>query len=270
MRIFMMICALVAFISNRATANIPSRIAFIGDSWTEGIGVATRCYPRAQLMSTSQLSATGLTGCQDLPAQIIAALPPGIVTSYQNLGLGGGLTYDALMNAVPLIDPSVTAVVVMIGLNDEPVLITQYGSLTATTSSAYNPQGFAETPTAVAGYYLQMVMAIKKAAPEADLYLVEPFDCSNNPVTTGDVCFGNPNAPTINAWWLSMIGQYGNAARNIINLGSFPTPTTLPPASDFNPAGTCLTPFVGDCGGHPNAAGYAAIASIIAAGMVTQ
>lgn len=196
--------------------------------------------------------------------------------------------YDVITNEVSLIDPSANVVVVNIGYNDErPIGDTHdlwvywslcnasartYFPITTGNSSCgfnepfnastYNPAGFRESPPYLYSYMAQIVSIIKQKAPTASIYLVLPGRGYENPMNS----FGATQIADYQ-WSAGLIinaiqAQAANV-RGIIDLGNQMSYAS----SNFVPNGTCPTPGIGDCGGHPNATGAANIASIIAAGI---
>jgi lysophospholipase L1-like esterase len=262
-----------------ATPNPSLRIAFLGDSWMAGVGVANRCYPRPTM------DATPCNGGQSIADDIAATLG---ATAYQNVALGGALVIDAVTQEVPLIDPSATLVVAMIGYNDErpigdghdlwvywsdcdPQTRTYFPALSGNAScgfnepytvSAYAPGGFSETPPDMFTRMVTLVNGIHRQAPAASVFLVDPAQITLNPINSW-----SPTQVANFDWSYGLITQAiatqrGNV-NGILDLGT----QSVYGTSYYVPSGTCPTPNIGDCGGHPNAVGASAMAAYIAGGL---
>lgn len=251
-------------------------VAFIGDSWTAGVGVATTC-------SQPTMTAATCTGGQSIPDIVASTLG---VNAYQNLGLGGALMVDALTNEVENIASNSTMVVVNIGFNDEkpigdgrdlwiqyqlcdPVTRSKFPNISGNsacgynepyTASNYNSIGFSETPNDAYERIALIVQRIKQKAPYARIFLVKPARTDLIPTNSW-----NATQQLYYQWSDGVIAdaiekQRQNVA-GIINLGG----TMSYVSGNFVPNGTCPTSGISDCGGHPNSTGAAAIAAIIAA-----
>lgn len=258
----------------QAVAPTPGpRVAFLGDSWMAGVGVATSCYPRASMDSSA--CASGQNIADDVARDLHA-------TAYQNLGLGGAYMYDAMQNEAPNIDATAQLVIVMVGFNDQkplgdsetfwnewsgcdPSTRTAFPDLSGNAScpynepytmSMYNPQGFSETPPDMAARMAAIVAAIKTRAPLAKIDLVLPAHTYAIPEYSW-----SPAQDATYAWAMGFIDSaIANQGLPTIDLGG----AQIYDSSNFVPKGTCPNPGVGDCGGHPNAQGAALIAQILA------
>lgn len=241
------------------TPKVAYRIAFLGDSWTWGVGVASVCGTwidwghilRPTMDSTPCPNGASIT---DDVARMLNA------QAYQNLGLGGALTYDVLMNEVPLVDPTANLVIVNIGFNDEVPIAATEGATAATTSSFYNAS-FSEVPSDLPGRYAAIVAGIKARAPQAAVYLVLPAHQEKIP---GNGYALDPNLPWADQQIDNAIRAQSRKVAGIIDLGSAP----IYQAAYYDPAGgVCETRDVKECGSHPDEAGAAVIASVIAGGI---
>lgn len=277
MKILCFLLALI-FLFSRSAGATSYRIAFLGDSWTAGVGVVTSCVQPTMASATC----SGGQSIADVTALILGA------SAYQNLALGGSSMYDVITNEVAFIDSSANVVVVNIGINDErPIGDTHdlwvYWSLcnaatrtyfpvtTGNSScgfnepynaSTYNANGFRESPPYLFSYMTQIVSMIKQRAPTAAIYLVLPGRGYENPMNS----FGATQIADYE-WSAGLIinaiqAQAANV-RGIIDLGNQMSYAS----SNFVPNGTCPTSGISDCGGHPNVTGAAGIAAIIAAGI---
>lgn len=230
----------------------PFNVAFIGDSWFAGVGVATACYPRIRLSSAACPSG------QSIPDKIVASLGAN-VTAYQTLALGGGYLFDAVNNELPLIDPAVTLVVVMIGLNDETPLEQTWGSTNAYTNSVYNPQGFSELASDMTPRYTEIVRSIYKSNPESNIYLVTP---AINYLFPYGGAANIAQYQTAYASLLASLNTMSSAVSGVIGFGA----SSIYDASWYTSSG-CATAGITSCVGHPNAVGAAGMAAVIAAGI---
>lgn len=275
-RTLLLIIIFCCFLQSEAQASFYN-IAFLGDSWTAGVGVTTTCVQPTMTVATC-------SGGQSIPD--VAASTLG-VHAYQNLGLGGAMSIDVISNEINAISPTATQVVVNIGANDEQPIgdghdLWVYWSLCdavtrshfpnttgnaacgfnqPNTASSYNAVGFSETPPDIFDRFSAIVQGIKRVAPSAQIWLIKPQRIDLNPTSSWSA------TQQMDYEWSDGIIQAAIEAQRsnvtgIIDLGALMSYSL----SNFVTSG-CPTSGITSCVGHPNAAGAAAIAAIIAAAL---
>lgn len=218
----------------------PQRVAFMGDSWTWGVGVATRCgHPIDIYHNDPTLMTSVCPQGQSISDNIARDLN---VAAYQNLGIGGTFVRD-VDSQVSKIDPSINEVVISIGFNDE-------------TAAAPNQGSVVETVATLESEYSKILTDIHARVPMAKIFLLVPPNGNQVPLYAG------ATYPLIQQMWANVQTAVQSESANaaIVTFGDM----AIYDSAYYVPVGTCPTAGLGDCGGaHPNSTGTTAMASAL-------